>query len=40
MAESVEAKQRYLCLEIMAKGFDPDAFTQWIDEKYENGRPR
>lgn len=40
MADSVEAKQRFLCLEIMAKGFDPDAFTQWIDQSYENGRRR
>ena len=40
MADNVEAKQRFLCLEIMAKGFDPDTFTQWIDQSYENGRRR
>lgn len=37
MADSVENKQRFLCLEIMAKGFDPDDFTKWIDESSELG---
>lgn len=38
MADSVENKQRFLCLEIMAKGFDPDDFTKWIDEASDLGR--
>ena len=38
MADSVENKQRFLCLEIVAKGFDPDTFTKWIDEASEIGR--
>lgn len=38
MADSVENKQRFLCLEIVAKGFDPDDFTKWIDEASELGR--
>lgn len=38
MAETIESKQKYLCQEIMAKGFDPDEFTKWIDENYDTGR--
>lgn len=38
MAESVEAKQNFLCIEILAKGFDTDDFTAWIDKNYPNGR--
>ena len=38
MADSVESKQNFLTNEIIAKGFDPDDFTKWIDETYPNGR--
>ena len=37
MADDIESKQKYLCDEIMAKGFDTDVFTRWIDENYEKG---
>lgn len=33
----IEAKQKYLCKEVMEKGFDADEFTKWIDINKEKG---
>lgn len=38
MDNNVEAKQKYLCSEIMMKGYDPDDFTQWMDTNTDRGR--
>lgn len=34
----IEAKQKYLCKEVMEKGFDADEFTKWIDINKEKGK--
>ena len=36
-AADIEAKQKYLCKEVMEKGFDADEFTKWIDANKEKG---
>lgn len=38
MDGDVEAKQKYLCSEILLKGYDPDDFTAWIDTNKPKGR--
>lgn len=35
----MESKQKYLCTEIMEKGYDPDDFTRWIDQDKKKRRP-
>ena len=37
MDNDVESKQKYLCTEIVLKGYDPDDFTQWMDRNTEKG---
>lgn len=37
MDNDVESKQKYLCTEIMVKGYDPDDFTQWMDRNMKRG---
>lgn len=37
MDNDVETKQKYLCTEIVLKGYDPDDFTQWMDKNTERG---
>lgn len=38
-SEDLEKKQQFLRNEIMAKGFDADDFTLWIDKEKEKGSP-
>lgn len=37
MDNDVESKQKYLYTEIVLKGYDPDDFTQWMDNNTEKG---